>query len=174
LSESNPQFGIRALSADHNREQFSSGVEPLDRYFRQQAGQDRRRDIAQVWVLEELGTKAVAGYYTLSATEIEINRIPAHLSKRLPRYPTAPALLLGRLAVDLRFRGQGLGRLLLFDAFLRTTAISEQAGIFGLLVDAKDDAALTFYRRYGFEPTDEMNRLLIPLTRLRDLTEQRC
>jgi GNAT superfamily N-acetyltransferase len=169
LSESSRQFGLRALSPDHNREQFSSGVEPLDRYFRQQAGQDRRRDIAQVWVLEELESHLVAGFYTLSAAQIDLDNIPANLSRRLPRYPSVPALLLGRLAVDQRFRGQGLGRILLFDAFRRTCDISEQAGIFALLVDAKDVEAVTFYHRFGFEPTDDPNRLLIPLSRLREL-----
>jgi uncharacterized protein (DUF1778 family) len=73
---------------------------------------------------------------------------PPDLARRLPRYPTLPAVRIGRLAVDTRFRGQGFGRLLLWDATMRALR-AEQAN-FTLLVDAKDAAALEFYRHHGF------------------------
>lgn len=170
MSESEPLFRLGPLSPHHNRDEFRSGVEPLDRYFRQQAGQDRRRDIAQIWVLEELDSNLVAGYYTLSAAEIELGRLPDALRKGLPRYPALPALLLGRLAVDHLFHGQGIGRRLLYDAFRRVSDIAEQAGVFALIVDAKDDEARTFYNRFGFEQTDDPMRLRISLSRIRDQT----
>lgn len=170
LSENSRRFRLSALSRDHNRDQFASGVEPLDRYFRQQAGQDRRRDIAQVWVLEELESKLVVGYYTLSAAEIDLDRIPYELRNRLPRYPSIPALLLGRLAIDRRYRNQGIGRMLVFDAFRRACDISEQVGVFALLVDAKDEQARAFYEHFGFVQTDDPFRLLVPLSYLRDIS----
>jgi len=53
----------------------------------------------------------IAGYYTLASGSIPIAELPPELARRLPRYPTLPAVRIGRLAVDARFRGQGFGRL---------------------------------------------------------------
>ena len=115
-----------------------------------------------------MDSNLVAGYYTLSAAEIELGLLPDAVRKRLPRYPALPALLLGRLAVDHRFRGQGMGRRLLYDAFRRVSDIAEQAGVFALIVDAKDDEARTFYIRFGFELTDDPMKLRITLSRIRE------
>jgi ribosomal protein S18 acetylase RimI-like enzyme len=141
-------FGIERLEA-HDRSTFTCGVDALDRYFRQQVGQDVRRRIATCFVLTEIGGR-VAGFYTLSACDIELADLPAERRRELPRYPTVTAVRLGRLAVDTSFRGRGLGAALLFDAILRA-AHSDIAAHF-LLVDATNDAAASFYRHYGFEP----------------------
>jgi uncharacterized protein (DUF1778 family) len=104
-----PLFRVELLNAAHNRAAFSCGVPALDRYLVQQAGQEMRRGVARVFVLCEQGFIDVLGYYTLSPTSIDYGDLPAEISKRLPRYPTLPALLLGRLAVEARRQGQGLG-----------------------------------------------------------------
>jgi ribosomal protein S18 acetylase RimI-like enzyme len=104
----------------------------------------------------------IAGYYTLASGSIPIRELPDDLAKRLPRYPSLPAVRIGRLAVDVKFRGQGFGRLLLWDATARALR-AEQAN-FTLLVDAKDDAAVAFYRHYGFVPFATAPRVLfLPL-----------
>jgi ribosomal protein S18 acetylase RimI-like enzyme len=144
-----PSFQIERLEA-HDRSTFGCGVDALDRYFRQQVGQDVRRRIATCFVLTDLGGGRVAGFYTLSACDIEFADLPEERRRGLPRYPTVPAVRLGRLAVDTSFRGRGLGAALLFDAILRA-ARSDIAAHF-LLVDATNDAAASFYRHYGFEP----------------------
>jgi len=74
--------------------------------------------------------------------------LPAGTGKKLLRYPTVPAVRMGRLAVDQAFKGQGLGGALLADA-LDHAARSEIAA-FALMVDAKDEAAAAFYRHHGF------------------------
>ena len=124
-------------------------MEALDRYFRTQAGQDARRHIAAPFVLLDEDDRVV-GYYTLSSTAVGLAELPASVTKRVPRYPTLPATLLGRLAVDRRRQGQGLGRLLLADALHRVWR-SEIAS-FAVIVDAKDDGAARFYAREGFLP----------------------
>jgi GNAT superfamily N-acetyltransferase len=124
-------------------------VEALDRYFRTQAGQDARRHIAAPFVLMDDDDRVV-GYYTLSSTSVALADLPASVTKRVPRYPTLPATLLGRLAVDRRQQGQGLGRLMLADALHRVWR-SEIAS-FAVIVDAKDEAAARFYAREGFMP----------------------
>ena len=135
------------LAAHHDRRTFSCGVVELDRYFRQQVTQDIRRRITSCFVALT-GDDAIAGYYTLASGGIPVTELPPDIARRLPRYPTLPAVRIGRLAVDTRFRGQGFGRLLLWDATQRALR-AEQAN-FTLLVDAKDEAAVEFYRHYSF------------------------
>lgn len=96
---------------------------------------------------------AIAGYYTLSATALRLGDLPTETSRRLPRYPLVPATLLGRLAVDRRFRGQGRGRFLLADALFR--AVRSEVASFAVVVDAKDEAARRFYERESFLPLPE-------------------
>lgn len=137
---------IDLLGERHDRSAFASGVEALDRYFQIQAGQDARRRVATCFVLTVDGV--VAGYYTLSATSILLSELPPVTSKKLPRYPVVPATLMGRLAVDRRYRGQGYGEALLLDAFART--LRSDIASFAFVAEAKDDAAVAFYERYGF------------------------
>jgi ribosomal protein S18 acetylase RimI-like enzyme len=149
------------LAAHHERRAFSCGVSELDRYFHQQVTQDIRRRVTNCFVAVT-PDGAIAGYYTLASASIPTGELPAELARRLPRYPTLPAVRIGRLAVDLRFRGQGFGRLLLWDA--ATRAMQADQANFTLLVDAKDDGAVEFYRHYGFIPFTTAPRILfLPL-----------
>jgi hypothetical protein len=93
------EFVVEPLGSGHDRTSFVCGVEPLDRYFRNQAGQDVRRRATACFVCQERATGQIAGYYTLSAGSILLTDLPAQLAKRLPRYPTVPIARLGRLAV---------------------------------------------------------------------------
>lgn len=139
---------IEPLGKHHDRAAFSCGVELLDRYFKQQAGQDSRRHVVNCFVAVSQTTKIIAGYYTLSATVVIFDSLPESFKKKLPRYPEVPAPLVGRLAVDLQHRGKGLGEHLLLDAMRRTLQSGLAAAI--LVVDPKDEQAARFYRRYGF------------------------
>jgi GNAT superfamily N-acetyltransferase len=143
-----PAFLTRALAAEHDRSTFTCGVEPLDRYFRQQVTQDVRRRIAYCFVMVETGTATIAGYYTLSATSIYLTDLPAAQVKRLPRYPLGPAVLLGRLAVAAPYQGRHLGAALLADAVER--AARADIAAFAIVTDPKDERAHRFYARYGF------------------------
>lgn len=91
---------------------------------------------------------AIAGYYTLSSTSVKLADLPAEIARRLPRYPLVPATLLGRLAVDLRYRGGGYGRYLLADALGRI--VRSEIASFAVIVEAKDEAARRFYERESF------------------------
>ena len=110
-----------ARRSQGNSAGFSCGIEALDRYFKQQAGQESRRHAASCFVGVHATDGAIGGYYTLSATSVLLEDLQDHLRRKLPRYPDVPAALLGRLAVDdVRHRGQGLGKLLLYDAMQHT------------------------------------------------------
>jgi predicted GNAT family N-acyltransferase len=155
------RYQIVSLDRHHNREAFRCGVEALDRYFQKQAGQDVRRDMAAVFVAEERGTGAVHGFYTLSMAAVLLDRLREPLRRKMPRYPTVPAVRLGRLAVALDARGTGLGAHLLLDAMERS--LRSEVAWAAFLVDAKDDAARSFYARYGFRSLlDDPNHLFLP------------
>lgn len=119
MASTAPALRIEPLSDQHHRESFASGVEPLARYLRQQAGQDARRRVASCFVLVSDGGHVSLGYYTLAATSIAVAELPEPLAKRLPRYPVVSATLMGRLAVDAGHQGRGLGEFMLLDAFSR-------------------------------------------------------
>lgn len=157
-------YTIELLNAGHNRADFQCGTEALDRYLREQASQDLRRYVATPLVLHDVNANLIAGYYTLAATSIQVEDLPEALRARLPRYPIVPAILLGRLAVDERYQGQGLGAFLLVDA-LRRSLMSEIAAI-AVVVDAKDEQAQAFYEHHGFTlfPGQLRRRLYLPMT----------
>ena len=137
---------------------FACGEEALDRYLRTQATQDIRRRIASCFVAIEVKTGQLAAYYTIAAASIPTAQLPPETIKRLPRYPTLPAVRIGRLAVDLQFQGRGLGAAILADATSRT--MQSPPAVFALLVDAKNDEAVAFYERYGFRPLASLPRTL--------------
>jgi len=156
-------FAIEALCPKHARTGFRSGVEALDRYFREQVTQDLRRRVASCYVAIEVDTGRVAGYYTLAAGGVLLAEMPEQIAKRLPRYPSVPVARLGRLAVDQVYRGRKLGAVLLWDAVMR--ARRSEVAVFALMVDAKDEQAEAFYRHHGFATFVSLPRqLLLPLT----------
>ena len=169
---SSAPFLILPLASDHDRSGFTCGVEPLDRYFRQQASQDGKRRVANCFVAQEVATGVIAGFYTLSATNVLLSELPESVTKRLPRYATVPAVLLGRLAIASAFQGRKLGSALLADAFSRS-ALADIA-TFAMLVDPKDDNARAFYARHGFlSLPDPEHRMFLPIeSALRYLREQ--
>jgi ribosomal protein S18 acetylase RimI-like enzyme len=155
-------FRLAPLGVEHDRNLFCCGEEALDRYFKTQATQDIRRRIANCFVAVEGANCQVAAYYTLAAASIPLIDLPPEETKRLPRYPTLPAVRIGRLAVDQKFQGRGLGGALLVDAALRS--IQSPPAVYALLVDAKNDQAVAFYQRFGFRTLISQPRtLFLPL-----------
>lgn len=121
-------------------------------------------------MLFDTETDALIGYYTLSAASIQSAGLPEAMLRRLPRYDTLPAVLLGRLAVDVRYRGRGFGEILLLDALHRALAQSGQITAMAVVVDAKDDAAGHFYEHFGFQPlTNDARRLFLPMASIAKL-----
>lgn len=160
-------YTIEPLGKAHDRQEFSCGNEALDRYLKRQAGQDARRKAAAPFVLVEAGALVVRGYYTLSASGVDVGEFPENLARRLPRYPVVPATLLGRLAVDVRLRGQGFGELLLMDALRRAFEQSDQIASAAVVVDAVDEAARRFYLHFDFLAFPERrDRLFLPMRTL--------
>ena len=153
-------FLLVPLDAAHDRTGFNSDSEPLNRYLREQVTQDIRRRVAACFVALRDGQR-IAGYYTLASASLLLVDLPARTGKKVPRYPTVPAIRMGRLAVDQEFKGQGLGGALLADALYR--AVRSEIAAFALIVDAKDEAATAFYRHHGFIALPDSLSMFLPL-----------
>jgi ribosomal protein S18 acetylase RimI-like enzyme len=155
-------FRLEPLGEEHERSLFRCGEDALDRYFQTQVNRDIRRRVANCFVAVENATRHVAAYYTISAASIRLADLPPDETRRLPRHPTVSAVRIGRLAVEQRFQGRGLGAALLADAASRT--LNADAAAFTLLVDARNHQAVAFYQRFGFRVLSSQPRtLFLPL-----------
>ncbi len=156
-------FGVEPLAKAHDREAFSCGAGALDIYLKKYASQDVSKRASVCFVLTPDGT-AVAGFYTLSQYCVDLVRLPEPIVSELPKYPEVPATLLGRLAIDEKFKGRKLGEFLLLDALHRSLEQSKQVASAAVIVDAKDDAASRFYRHFNFlELPGTPARLFLPM-----------
>lgn len=144
-------------------------MQALDLYLQRQAGQDIRRRIAVAFVATPDG-KTIGGYYTLSQYSIDLDELPEQLAHKMPKYAAVPATLIGRLAVSTSFRDQGMGELLLMDALRRCVQSSRLAASMAAVVDAKDEKAARFYKKYGFLELPRIaKRLFLPMTTIEAL-----
>ncbi len=167
--EEGKTFRVEPLGPRHDRAAFSCGVGALDNYLRLYARQELKRRITAPYVLTADG-KFIAGYYTLSQFAVNLCLLPRTVARELPRYPDIPATLLGRLAIDRGFQRQGLGEFLLMDALRRALDHSKQIASFAVIVDAKDETAAAFYRRYGFLALPNVShRLFLPMATIERL-----
>lgn len=160
------------LASRHDRKAFSCGKKMLDDYFYNQAGQDIRRRLSVCFVYPGPEAGLVRGYYTLANNSIPQRWIPETISKKLPRsYGNIPTTLMGRLAVDTRFQGKGIGKILLIDALKRSYEASEQAGSFAVVVDPMDEEASRFYEKYGFLALPDSGKMFMPMKTVKSLFE---
>lgn len=160
---------IVPLSRDHDRSGFDCGVPELDSFLRATARQHGEKGISRTFVLTE-GAPVILGYFTLTLCEAMASNMPAKYAGKYPRH-ALPAVRLARLAVSRKEQGKGYGELLLAEAIRRTALIAEQAGLIGLFVDAKNDAARAFYERYGFVPLPDISlQLFLPIETIRSLS----
>lgn len=155
-------FELKPFSKDVNRKDFCCGKPELDKYFVEQLGQDEGRDAARAHLLVDGDTNTVAGFFTISAGAVELTRLPESLLKKVARYAQVPAAVIGRLAVDRRFKGQGLGGLLLIEAL--AMVVSGPLAVTVVLVDAKDEDAAAFYRKFGFAALQDVDPLKMFMT----------
>ena len=158
---------VDPLSAIHDRSEFDSRIESLDRYFKAHPGHDDRTRLASCFVLSQEGQKAI-GYYTLEATSICLVDLPLQIAEKIPSYPLASAILMARLAVDNRLRGYGLGRFMLIDALSR--ALYSQRSAYALIVEANEEVARSFYEAHHFRRlVVSGRRLFLPLAEIAKL-----
>lgn len=160
---------IERLARHYDRSQFDCGHVALNDWLKQRASQFDRRDLARTYVAVETGRPTVLGYYAVSSHHVRFSELPDDEAKGLPRIDV-PVMLLGRLAVDTRMQGQGLGSFLLIDVLRRAQHLADKLGIRAIEVDAIDAAARAFYLKYGFVTLkDDPNHLFLAMETIRQL-----
>ena len=154
------------LNSKHHKANFACGKDALDNYLHTQAKQDVKRKITACFVLAEENNK-IKGYYTLSSASLNRDDLPATILKKLPpAYQHLPTTLLGRLAVDIHYKGKGIGALLLMDALKRSYQNSLQIASMAVIVDPLDYNAKQFYKYYGFIELPTTGKMFIPMVQL--------
>lgn len=152
----------RPLAAADIVSEFDCGIEVLDRWLKGWARHNEAAGGSRTFVSVAAGTDRVAGYYCLSASSIVRGEAPGSLARRMP--DPIPVALLGRLAVDRRDAGVGLGASLLQDAVARAIQASDTLGMRALIVNAKDDDVVPFYERFGFRRFPDGSERILYLT----------
>jgi len=156
------------LSAEHDLSAFDSGEPVLDDWLRRRALQNEISGASRTYVV--CAGKQVAAYYTLAVGAVSHELAPGRVRRNMP--DPIPVMTLGRLAIDTRFQGRGLGTGLLRDAILRTVQASEIAGIRAILVHAISERARAFYEKHGFIPSPvDQRTVMITLSEARVIVE---
>jgi len=162
-------FITTLLSSKHRKENFICGKDMLDNYLLLQAKQDVKRKLTACFILSD-DEVTVKGYYTLSNTSVNRNFLPESIIKKLPpSYKLLPATLLGRLAVDINYKGQGVGTNLLMDALKRTYLSSLQIASMAVIVDPLDKEAIAFYNHFGFIELPDSGKMFLPMAQLKKI-----
>lgn len=156
------------LATTHEKRKFSCGNLILDKYIQKQAKQDVKSKVSACFIYLE-DEQEVKGYYTLSNGSISNAQLPESFKQKLPRYQDLPVTLLGRLAVDNKFKGQNLGKILLIDALKRSYDSSTSIGSLAVIVDPIDQMAADFYSKYGFILLPDSNRMFLPMATIEKL-----
>jgi hypothetical protein len=158
------EFVCEPFGKHHDRAQFDCGIAVLNEYLAKYAGQDVKRKAAAVFVLvERVAPQRVLGYYALCATSVELSALPVDWTRKLPRFPEIPAILLGRRARDTSY--PGVGALLLGDAITRCVRVAKEIAASLIVVDSKGEAATRFYKKFGFLSLPGLpDRMFLPMT----------
>lgn len=160
-------WSVERLVSSHHRDAFDCGKPSLNLFIQQRAGQYERKGMARTFVAVTPGDVRVLGFYSLAMSSISFERLPDDVRKKLPRHPI-PALLLAQLAVDKSQQGQGLGRVLMGDAFRKCVELADTVGTNSMIVEAIDEEAIRFYCKYGFTPfVDQPDKLFLRVDEIR-------
>lgn len=167
-SASNELSAPEKLKAAHDLLQFECGEPALDAWLTRRALSNEESGASRTYVL--CAGRQVIGYYALAAGAVAHAEAPGRVKRNMP--DPVPVIVIGRLAIDLKFQNRGIGAALLRDAVLRTMQAAEIAGIRAILVHAISERAKRFYEKHGFipSPVDPMTLMITTAEAVRILT----
>ena len=155
-----PVLSLEPLGPRHDVARFDCGVPSLNDYLAKRALSDQHAEQIRVYLVAL--QDQVVGYFSRAAGAVEPQDATERMSKGQGAQPI-PVILLGRLAVDVEYQGNGLGEALLVEALARSAAAAGTIGARVMLVHAIDERAREFYLKYGFEfsPTDPLHLVML-------------
>lgn len=136
------------LSAQHQIAAFSCGETSLDDWLKRRAWANQTSGASRTFVVTDQ-SQIVVGYYALAAGAVTHQDATRSIRQNMP--DPIPVMVLARLAVDTKAKGQKLGAALLQDAVTRCMSVSQNTGVRAVLVHAINDQAKAFYEHYGFK-----------------------
>ncbi|PKR90008.1 GNAT family N-acetyltransferase [Pleomorphomonas diazotrophica] len=145
------------LTAEHDVSAFACGKPALDTWLKTRALSNQQKGFTAVIVVHDVGR--MVGYYGLAPTAVMPAAMPRSIRTGQPPDPV-PCLLLGQLATDIAYVGQGIGTGLVKHALTRCVTAAGLIGGRALLVNAIDPDAAAFWRRRGFLPSRDDELLL--------------
>ena len=154
----------KPLDSSFNRTNFCCGKASLDHYFQKQVNQDIRRKLAVCFIIPDHANQ-IKAYYTLSNDSVSLDELPDETRMKFPKaYTHLPVTLLGRLAVDKKFQGNGLGKMLLIDALKRSYEVSlKSIASIAVVVSPLDEEAEVFYKKFGFFSLIDSKKMFLPM-----------
>ena len=161
--------------AKHDRANFGCGTQRLDNFLKRTTRKHQAGEFTRVWVATARRQAGILGYYAVNAHSLEGYDLPANLTRNAPRFGGIPAIYLSMIAVDLRYQGQGLGRIFLADALSRAVAAADHVGVKAVILDVIEDGGpvvtekrRAFYAGMGFQslPTRPL-RMFITIETIR-------
>ena len=152
------------IDPKHRLDEFDCGKPPLDDWLQAHALENEGK-ASRTYVVADASLR-VSAYYTLALGSVIRTEVPRKMRHGLPN--PVPVMVLGRLAVDRRHGGRGLGPAMLKEAMQRTLMVEQQAGALALIVHAIDDEAVGFYAKYGFQVFPAGSRtMFLPVATIR-------
>lgn len=174
-------YVIEPFDADkHDRAAFSCGIEPVDNFFKRTANKLTKADNLRVWVMAEVDTGAVMGFYAVNAHSVDYRDLPAPFARTRPGHGAIPAAYISMIGRDRRYAGGGYGGDLLADCLTRLGRASETLGLAVVMLDVLDcgDAERTqrrkaLYLDYGFQALlSNPMRLFLPTALIRKMLKR--
>jgi len=159
----------------HDRTAFSCGADQIDNFLKFTAKKHQRGDFARVWVAVADRNPNVLGYYSINSHAIETGQLPRKFAKHAPNHGGVGAVYISMFGVQSSAQGKGIGTLLIADALKRIARISDDLGIFAVVLDVLDEGGAekvetrqAFYKRLGFiEFPSQPLRMFLPVATIR-------
>jgi predicted N-acetyltransferase YhbS len=139
----------RPLATDDGTAAFDCGRDALNHWFRRHAWRNQELGVSRTSVICDAQAGSIVGYVSLSTAQVERAWLPKAQQRNRP--DPLPSILLGQLAVDLRWQGQGIARSLMFYALNTAVRLSDEIGCFCVLTHPLDDDVRALYAAFGFE-----------------------
>jgi GNAT superfamily N-acetyltransferase len=157
-----PAWQEAPVARRHNRSTFDCGDAALNEFLKQHARRSHDVGGAKTFVAVDADAE-ILGFYSVSPASMAYARTPDVVKRGLARFDV-PGFRLARLAVDIRYQGQGLGGQLLLAAARRCIAAATEVGGVMLLIDAKNADVARWYASYGaIALQDSALTLMLPL-----------